>query len=52
MIKDLLSSLRMKGALQILEEIHHLKGREEFLIALLKAAWRICSQMQNMSMRL
>ena len=37
MIKDLLASLKMKGALQVLEEVNHLKGRDQFLIALLKA---------------
>ena len=37
MIKDLLTSLKMKGALQVLGEIDHLKERDQFLIALLKA---------------
>ena len=37
MIKDLLTSLKMKGSLQVLGEIDHLKERDQFLIALLKA---------------
>jgi DNA replication protein DnaC len=37
MIQDLLTSLKMKGALQVLGEIDHLKERDQFLIALLKA---------------
>lgn len=37
MINELLTSLKMKGALQVLKEIDHLKSRDQFLIALLKA---------------
>lgn len=37
MIKDLLTSLKMKGSLQVLGDIDHLKERDQFLIALLKA---------------
>jgi DNA replication protein DnaC len=37
MIKDLLTSLKMKGSLQVLGEVDHLKERDQFLIALLKA---------------
>ena len=37
MIKDLLTSLKMKGALEVLKDIDHLKDRDQFLIALLKA---------------
>lgn len=37
MINELLTSLKMKGALQVLKEIDHLKDRDQFLIALLKA---------------
>ncbi len=37
MIKELLTSLKMKGALQIIGDIDHLKERDQFLIALLKA---------------
>ena len=37
MIKELLTSLKMKGALQILGDIDHLKEHDQFLIALLKA---------------
>lgn len=37
MIKDLLTSLKMPGALEALKHIDHLKERDPFLIALLKA---------------
>ena len=37
MIKELLTSLKMKGALEVLSDIDHLKDRDQFLIALLKA---------------
>ena len=37
MINELLTSLKMKGALQVLKEIDQLKDRNQFLIALLKA---------------
>jgi DNA replication protein DnaC len=37
MIKDLLTSLKMKGALEVLKDAEHLKGRDEFVAALLKA---------------
>ena len=37
MIKELLTSLRMTGSLEILNHIDHLKERNQFLIALLKA---------------
>ena len=37
MIKDLLSSLRMSGALEALDHLSDLKERDQFLIALLKA---------------
>lgn len=36
MIKELLASLKMRGALEIFEQIDHLKERDQFLIALLK----------------
>lgn len=37
MIKDLLSSLRMSGALEALDHLRDLKERDQYLIALLKA---------------
>lgn len=37
MIKDLLSSLRMSGALEALDHLQDLKERDQYLIALLKA---------------
>ena len=37
MIKDLLSSLRMSGALEALDHLSDLKERDQYLIALLKA---------------
>lgn len=37
MIKDLLTSLKMKGALEALEDLDSLKERDQFLAALLKA---------------
>lgn len=37
MIKDLLTKLKMKGALEALQSLDQLKGRDEFLTALLKS---------------
>lgn len=37
MIKELLTSLKMRGALEVLNDVDHLKDRDQFLIALLKA---------------
>lgn len=37
MIKDLMTKLKMRGALEVFKGLDHLKGRDEFLIALLKA---------------
>jgi len=37
MIKELLTKLNMKGALEVLESIDQIKERNEFLIALLKS---------------
>lgn len=37
MIKDLLTTLKMKGAIGVLGEIEHLKDRDQFLITLLQA---------------
>ncbi len=37
MIKDLLSSLKMSGALEVIDHLCDLKERDQFLIALLKA---------------
>lgn len=37
MIKELLASLKMHGAIECLSQIMHIKRRDQFLIALLKS---------------